>query len=65
MEKIRTNREDARAVACPLCGAPAGEPCNRDVPSHAARHEAAVAQGAPRVDRGAAAAVPDGATGAR
>ena len=62
MEKIRTSRDEARAVACPTCGAAPGEPCNRDVPSHAARHETAVAAGAPRVDRGAAQAVPGGAS---
>lgn len=53
-EKIRTTREESRSVACPVCGAATGEACRRDdAPSHAARHEAAVAAGAPRVDRGA------------
>jgi hypothetical protein len=58
LENIRTNRSDSRAVACPDCGAAPGEPCDRDVPSHAARHERAVAGGAPRVDSGAAKAEP-------
>jgi hypothetical protein len=58
LEKIRTNRGDAQAVACPKCGAAPGKPCNREVSFHAARHESAVAGGAPRVDRGAANAVP-------
>jgi hypothetical protein len=53
VEKIRTNRSDAQAVACPECGAAPGEPCAREIPSHAARHAAAVERGAPRVDGGA------------
>lgn len=60
-EKIRTTRAESVTVACPVCGAGAGEPCRRgDVPSHAARHELAVAEGATRVDRGGAKAAPDG-----
>ncbi len=61
-EKIRTNRADAQAVGCPECGADPGAACNRSVPSHAARHEAAVAAGAPRVDRDAPQGAPDGPT---
>jgi hypothetical protein len=54
-EKVRTTRVESRSVPCPVCGAPAGEPCRRenDPPSHSERHEVAVAHGATRVDRGA------------
>ena len=52
MEKIRTTRSGSRTVACPTCGAAPGQPCTQpDPPSHAARHEAAVAAGAPRAAR--------------
>lgn len=53
----RTTREDSRAVPCPTCGVPAGEPCEREEAqrpskagaSHAARHKDAIAAGAPLV----------------
>jgi len=47
-EAIRTTAELARGVACPTCGAGAGDYCHRDH-SHAARHEAAVGAGAMRM----------------
>lgn len=49
-------RLSARAVACPVCGAPAGEPCRgsvtgasrgRPVDSHHARRQLAREQAAP------------------
>ena len=61
-KKIRTTRSESRNVACPRCGANPGSRCFRDS-SHEARHELAVAEGATRVDAGAAAeaVVPDDA----
>lgn len=49
-----TTREEALKVACPSCGAAAGEPCRRDEvpPSHRERHAAAIANGAPKYERG-------------
>ncbi len=63
-EKIRTTRADSQGVECPVCGAAPGSACVReDAPSHAARHEAAVAAGAPRVGRATADAVVGDAPG--
>ncbi len=47
----RTTRGDSLRVPCPVCGAPAGEWCRRENPSHPERHGAAVDAGAPRYER--------------
>jgi len=44
------SRADALKAACPECNAAPGEACHRDpttIPSHQARHDAAIAAGAP------------------
>lgn len=45
-----TGRKEALAFGCPECNSAPGEPCKRDpltIPSHQARHDAAIAAGAP------------------
>lgn len=49
-QQVLTSRRHAVMVECPECGAAPGEPCVRpayQVPSHAERHDSAIALGAP------------------